>query len=111
MNVFSQEDWNRNKLAAGLGYIVFFLPLILCKESKLGRYCANQGLLLTIVCVLVSLFLGIFTGIPLLGWIFTLAQNLVRFALLLVGVLCFVMLTTQEKLLELPIVGKLRIIQ
>lgn len=111
MNVFSQEDWNQNKIAAGLGYIVFFLPLILRKESKLGRYCANQGLLLTIVSVLVSLFLGIFTGVPLLGWIFKLAQNLVQFALLLVGVLCFVMLTTQEKLIELPVIGKLKIIQ
>lgn len=110
MNVFSQEDWKKNRVAAGLGYIVFFLPLILCRDSKLGRYCANQGLLLTIVSVLVSLLLGVFTGVPLLGWVFELAARLVRFALLLAGVGCFIMLTTQEKLLELPVIGSLRIL-
>ena len=110
MNVFSQEDWKKNKLAAGLGYILFFLPLILCKDSKLGRYCANQGLLLTILTVLVSLLLGIFTGIPLIGWIFKLIVRLFRFVMLLVGVGCFVLLTTQEKLIELPVIGSLKII-
>ena len=37
-----------NKDMASLGYILFFIPLITCKDSKLGRYCANQGLLLLI---------------------------------------------------------------
>ena len=41
---FSDQDIRENKLKAGLGYLVFFLPLVLCKDSKLGRHCANQGL-------------------------------------------------------------------
>ena len=80
---FSRQDMQQNKIKAGLGYLVFFLPLILCKDSKLGRHCANQGLLLLIVAVLASGLLGILAGIPLLGWVFLLAARLVRFALFL----------------------------
>lgn len=107
---FSTQDIQENKLKAGLGYLVFFLPLILCKDSKLGRYCANQGLLLLIVGVLASALLGIFTGIPLLGWAFTLLGRLVRFALLLIGLLCFLQLTTNERTTELPFIGSFRIL-
>ena len=61
---FSDQDIRENKLKAGLGYLVFFLPLVLCKDSKLGRHCANQGLLLLIAAGLVSVLLGIFAGKP-----------------------------------------------
>lgn len=108
--LFSKEDMEQNKLKAGLGYIVFFVPLIFCKGSKLGRYCANQGLLLLIASILVSLLLGIFEVIPLLGWLFKLVSGLVRFAFLLIGILCFLQLTTHERALEIPIIGGLRII-
>lgn len=109
--IFSQEDMNQNKFKAGLGYFLFFLPLILCKESKLGRYCANQGLLLIIVSILMQLLLGIFAGIPLLGWVFKLAIRLVRFVVFLVALMCFLQLTTNERALELPFIGGFRIIQ
>ena len=108
---FSREDMQQNKIKAGLGYLVFFLPLILCKDSKLGRYCANQGLLLLIVSVLASGLMGILVGIPLLGWVFSLAARLVRFALFLLGLLCFRQLTTNDRAVELPVVGSFRIIR
>lgn len=108
---FSKQDMQQNKIKAGLGYLVFFLPLILCKDSKLGRHCANQGLLLLIVAVLASGLLGILAGIPLLGWVFLLAARLVRFALFLLGLLCFLQLTTNERAVELPVVGSFRIIR
>ena len=108
---FSREDMQQNKIKAGLGYLVFFLPLILCKDSKLGRYCANQGLLLLIVSVLASGLMGILVGIPLLGWVFSLAARLVRFAMFLLGLLCFLQLTTNDRAVELPVVGSFRIIR
>ena len=108
---FSRQDMQQLKIKAGLGYLVFFLPLILCKDSKLGRHCANQGLLLLIVAVLASGLLGILAGIPLLGWVFLLAARLVRFALFLLGLLCFLQLTTNERAVELPVVGSFRIIR
>lgn len=111
MNGFTYEDIHENKVKAGLGYIIFFLPLILCKNSKLGKYCANQGLLLWIASLLVGILLGIFSSIPLLGWAFKLVQGLIQFALLLIGVMCFLQLSTNERVIELPYIGKFRIIQ
>lgn len=108
--LFDQEDIEQNRLMAGLGYLVFFLPMIFCKRSKLGRYCANQGLLLMIVSLLLSGLLGVFTGIPLLGWLFELAGRLVRFVLVVIGVLCFIQLQTSRRVIELPIIGRLRIL-
>lgn len=111
MNVeFSKEDLQENKFKAGLGYFVFFLPLLLCKGSKLGRYCANQGLLLWIASIVLSAFLGIFTAIPLLGWIFSILSGLVRLALFLIALLCFMQLTTNDRAPEIPFIGGFRII-
>ena len=60
---FTRQDIEANKVKAGLGYFVFFLPLILCKGSRLGRHCANQGLLLLISSILLSVLVGLFTGV------------------------------------------------
>ena len=100
MNGFTYEDMRENKTRAALGYVIFFLPLILCKDSKLGKYCANQGLLLWICSILVGALFGIFTCIPLIGWLFK-----------LVGVMCFLQLATNERVMELPYIGKFKIIQ
>ena len=108
---FLKSDIEKNKYKAGLGYFVFFLPLILCKDSKLGRHCANQGLLLLIVSGLFTALLSIFTAIPLLGWIFAIAARLVRFVLFLVALLCFLQLTTHDRAPEIPYIGGCRIIE
>jgi len=109
---FSHEEMrNENRVKAGLGYLVFFLPFILCRDSKLGRFCANQGLLLLIANILASALFGIFAGIPLIGWLFVLASKLVRLALLVVGLLCMLQLTTNSRAVELPFIGGFRIIR
>ncbi|HIS84206.1 MAG TPA: hypothetical protein IAB50_01360 [Candidatus Faecivicinus avistercoris] len=107
---FSDQDIRENKLKAGLGYLVFFLPLVLCKDSKLGRHCANQGLLLLIAAGLVSVLLGIFAGIPLVGFVIRMAIKLVWFAALVIGLLCFLQLTTNDRAVELPYIGSLKIL-
>lgn len=107
---FSKSDLDSNKLKAGLGYFVFFLPLILCRDSRLGRHCANQGLLLWITSILIDLLLGIFTGIPLIGWVFRLTERLVRLMLFVMALMCFLQLMTNDRAPELPFIGKYRII-
>ena len=54
--------------------------------------------------------LGIFAGVPLLGWLFRLEARLVQFALFAVGVMCFVLLTSSGKAVELPVVGGIHIL-
>jgi uncharacterized membrane protein len=64
--VFDQEDIEKNKTMAGLSYLIFFLPLIACPESRYGKFHANQALLLLIVSIAGNIVLGI---IPIIGWI------------------------------------------
>ncbi|MEE1200811.1 MAG: hypothetical protein U0L09_09170 [Christensenellales bacterium] len=109
-NQFTREDMEKNKLMAALGYVVFFIPLLACRESKLGRYCANQGLLLAILMVLVSLLGNIFAIIPFIGWMFKLAAGLMGFVMLCGGLLCFAQLMTNERVIELPIIGFFRLL-
>ena len=79
---FTQEDLEKNRTMAALGYIVFFVPLIRCGDSKVARYCANQGLILLVLMILVSILFNIFAIVPFIGWLFRLVGALVSFALL-----------------------------
>ena len=107
---FTPEDFEKNRVYAGLGYIVFFVPLILCRNSKLGKYCANQGLLLLLAIVLVRALFGIFAGIPLIGWLFNVVGGLAGLALFVVGILCYMQLITNDRVIELPWVGAFRLL-
>lgn len=107
---FTPEDLQKNKTMAALGYIVFFIPLLKCKDSKLGRYCANQGLILLVLMVLVNILGNIFSIIPFIGWLFTLAGSLVSFALFVVGIICFAQMMTNDNVVELPFVGGFRLL-
>ena len=64
---FEQSDIQKNRLPAALGCVCFFIPLIACKNSRMGRFCANQGLLALIAYIAVQLALRILKAI--LGWI------------------------------------------
>lgn len=107
---FTPEDLSKNKTMAALGYIVFFIPLLMCKDSKVGKYCANQGLILLVLMILVSILGNIFAAIPFIGWLFTIAAGLVSFALFCVGIFCFAQMMTNENVIELPYVGGFRLL-
>jgi uncharacterized membrane protein len=107
---FTPEDLSKNRTMAALGYIVFFIPLMMCKDSKVGRYCANQGLILTVLMVLVSVLFKIFSIVPFIGWLFSLAGSLACFALFCVGLLCFVQMMTHDNVVELPYVGGFKLL-
>ena len=107
---FTPEDLERNRFRGGLGYIVFFIPLIACPDSKLGRYCANQGLILTVLILLASLLGAVLAGIPWIGWLFRLAGGLADLALVTGGILCYAQLMTTGRVIELPFVGGLRLL-
>ena len=107
---FTQEDLQQNRMLAAAGYVVFFVPLIACRDSKLGRYCANQGLILLVLMVLACLLGGALGVIPFLGWIFRLAGRLAALALFIIGILCYMQLITNDRVIELPWVGAFRLL-
>lgn len=65
-DIYTMEDIENNKTMAGLAYLLFFLPLIVCPESRYAKFHANQSLLLTITAILGYIVLAI---IPIIGWI------------------------------------------
>ncbi|NLW64517.1 MAG: hypothetical protein GX052_10530 [Syntrophomonadaceae bacterium] len=97
-------DIEKNKTMAGLAYLIFFLPLLACPDSKYGRYHANQALLLFILGFGGSLILSL---IPVIGWV-------------LLPVLAFVVLVFaimglvngfSGKVKPLPLIGKYTLIK
>ena len=57
------EDIQQNKTMGILAYILFFIPLLAAKESKFGRYHANQGLILQLTLVALWIVQSIISGI------------------------------------------------
>lgn len=114
MESFDAKDIEQNKTMAALAYLLFFLPLIVCKDSKYGRFHANQGLLLLILSITGYLAVTILTSIliaftwRMFGFISLLYNiyGLFIFALVVYGAVNG--LNGNAK--ELPVIGKFRII-
>lgn len=112
---YEEDDIKQNKTMAGLAYILFFLPLIVCKDSRFGRFHANQGLLLLILSVGGYVAISIITTI-----LATITWRLFGFISLLYSIYGLFILAIaiyglvnglNGKAKELPIIGKYRIIQ
>ena len=104
VEVFEQEDIDKNKTMAGLAYIVFFLPLITCPDSRFARYHANQGLILLICSAAGSAVLGFF---PFIGSLLRSLYSLACFALAIMGFLNGI----NGRAKELPYIGQYRLLK
>ena len=101
---FPQSDYEKNRVIGGLGYLIFFLPLILCPDSRYGKFCANQGLL-GLLCNFALLLAGwilrlIVGWIPLVGtlvvWVIRLARIVVNCVLIYYAYLAICKNDTRE---------------
>lgn len=101
---FEADDIQKNKIMAGLAYLLFFLPLIVCPDSKFGKFHANQGLLLLILAVAGNVILGM---IPFLGWILLPIFGILVLVFGIIGLINGL----NGKAKELPVIGKFRIIK
>lgn len=101
---FTAEDIEKNKVIAGLAYLIFFLPLLACPDSKYGRFHANQALILAITSIAGSIILSI---IPVIGWI------LIPFFAIFVMILAILGLINGfgGKAKQLPLIGKYTILK
>lgn len=101
---YTPEDIESSKVMAGLAYILFFLPLVVCPDSPFGRYHANQGLLLLLLGMGGSVVLSI---IPIIGWMLLPIFALGVFILGVMGLING--FTGKGK--ALPIIGKYQLIK
>lgn len=104
ISTFDPEDINNNKIMGGLAYIIFFLPLLVCPNSKFGRFHANQGLLLLILGIAGTIVLSI---LPIIGWILLPFFSIVVLILGIIGLVN----GFNGKAKELPIIGKFKLLK
>ena len=102
--VYSAEDIEKNKAMAGLSYLLFFLPLVACPESKYAKFHANQGLVLLITSVAGIVILSL---IPIIGWVLA---PIFSIAVLVLGILGLVN-GFGGKAKRLPVIGKFNILK
>ena len=97
--------------------LLFFLPLAVYKDSKYGKYHANQGLLLLILSVILSIlrfFMILPASVPFFGAVMMVLSDIISFILGSFILGCFVfgiVNVARNKAVDLPIVGKIRIIK
>jgi len=105
-------DIEKNKTMGGLAYILFFLPLISCPDSKYARFHANQGLMLLILVIAANVVSRILHAV--LGWglrgIASLLSTVLFLAVTAIAVLGLINGFT-GKAKELPVIGKYRLLK
>lgn len=112
---FDPTDIEQNKTMAGLAYILFFLPLVACKDSQYGRFHANQGLLLLILSVVGSIALSVISNILIsftwhLYWITSLLHSAFGVLILVLAIMGLIN-GFNGKAKKLPIIGDIQIIK
>ena len=120
---FDPADIEANRVVAGLSYFLFFLPFILCPQSRYARFHANQGLLILIVSLaagmlhgILSVVFSLFNGYALLGALFQGLWIIPRIIFALVNLLVFVLWVVglvngfSGRARSLPIIGRFRLI-
>ena len=109
---FDPRDVAANKAMGVFAYlgILVLIPLLGAKNSPYARFHANQGLSLAICEIVISLVLRVLGRIPYLGWIFSIIGSLVGIACLVLAIMGIVN-GANGRATELPIVGKLHILQ
>lgn len=103
-DTYPAEDIEKGKTMAGLSYLLFFLPLVACPESKYAKFHANQSLLLLITAIVGNVILGV---IPVVGWMLMPIFGLVVLALGIIGLIN----GFGGKAKRLPLIGRFTILK
>lgn len=109
---FEASDIEANKVMGILAYLswLVIVPLLAAKNSKFARFHANQGLVLAIAEIIAVVILGILGRIPMIGWIFRIAESLVSLACFIIAILGIVN-AANGRAKELPIVGSFKLLK
>ena len=102
---FDVNDIAQNKVMGVLAYFgpLCLVPILAAKDSKFARFHANQGLVLFIVGIILSVLFVI----PLIGWILAPILSLIVTVLAIIGIIN----AAGGKAKELPIIGKYKLLK
>lgn len=109
---FDQQDIAQNKVMAILAYIgiLVLVPIFAAKESKFARFHANQGLVLAITEIILSIVISILAFIPIIGLLIGIVGYIAELGCLVLAILGIVN-AANGKAKELPIIGKFRVLK
>lgn len=109
---FDPQDIQQNKAMGILAYIgpLVFVPMFAAKQSKFAQYSAEQGIMLFIAAVAISILSFIFGLIPVIGTVFSILFYLLDVGITVLMVLGIVF-SAQGKAKDLPIVGQFKLIK
>lgn len=98
------ETKETNKWVCVSAYFVFFIPLLMDSSNSTYRFHANQGLVLTILAIVVNI-VGSF--VPVIGWVVLLLGRILVLVLAIMGIVN----AANENMKELPLIGKIELIK
>jgi uncharacterized membrane protein len=112
---YDPADIEKNKAMGGLAYIIFFLPLVACPDSKYGRFHANQGLILLILGIAGAIVTSVLSSILhtihwRMAFISSLIYAIVWLCVAAIGIIGLIN-GFSGKAKELPLIGKFRLIK
>ena len=109
---YDAQDIRNNKAMAILAYLswLVLIPLFAARESKFARFHCNQGIVLAVAEIIAVIVLSILDGLPLIGWIFSIAGSLLGLVCFLFAILGIIN-AANGKAKELPIIGKFKILK
>lgn len=105
---FDPADIEANKVLSLFSYlgILFLIPLLAAKDSRYARFHANQGIVLFIAGIVVSVVGALLNLIPIFGTIIATIAGILLFVFKVLGIVNAV--TGKAK--ELPLIGQIKIL-
>ena len=109
------KDAQDNKAMAVLAYIIFLIPLFAAKESKFARYHTNQGLVLFLGSLALSIIYGILSTVLIaISWrLGLIVSSLMWLFFLIPTILAIIGIknTVNGRMKPLPIIGGITILK
>ena len=109
------QETQENKGVFILSYILFFLPLVSCPNSKTGRFHANQGLVLLLASIAGQIAVTILSSVLLsISWRLWPVTSLVGWgwAIVVLALVIIGMVNANKGVKKpLPVIGKITIIK
>lgn len=102
----NKSDIEKNKGVAIVAYFIFFLPLLVAKDSKFAMYHANQALNLFLFS-LIGWLVSFITAFILIGFLIGIIVWIATIIFLIIGIIN----AAKGEMKELPIIGGFELIK